>query len=274
MPITDDARHPVGYWMASDGQWYAPELHPGYVPSDPSVSTEIAPADGTPYDDLLSFQFTGSATTPSTPDQEVTRDFKPHDKHNHLRAVAVGVAVVVLIAAGVLYVAKRPPKHTVTTSVTPVQPCQSMVHLVEHPSAVHPVTNLYAPATGAATARAAIEDVEAATAKGGLLAACPYVTSQFVWDTVRTADSIGQVLGGKKIPAKFIAARDKSILHGPGPGVALAAKPTIKVIDLRCTADRCTAKVQSTTKSSYVSASSTVFYAVRKYGGKWYVSAV
>ena len=34
-----DVSQGPGWWLASDGKWYAPELHPNYVPARPSMPT-------------------------------------------------------------------------------------------------------------------------------------------------------------------------------------------------------------------------------------------
>ena len=47
-----DASQGPGWWQASDGKWYAPELHPDYTPPDepavPDATTPIAPMGGEP----------------------------------------------------------------------------------------------------------------------------------------------------------------------------------------------------------------------------------
>jgi hypothetical protein len=50
--VSDTAQGP-GWWKASDGKWYAPELHPNYVPSPPlppppAVATPPAPQSAAP----------------------------------------------------------------------------------------------------------------------------------------------------------------------------------------------------------------------------------
>lgn len=44
-----DASQGPGWWVASDGKWYAPELHPNYVPPPPpAVANPPAPQSATP----------------------------------------------------------------------------------------------------------------------------------------------------------------------------------------------------------------------------------
>lgn len=42
-PMSDTSQGP-GWWMASDGKWYAPELHPGYQAPQPPAAAPFAPA--------------------------------------------------------------------------------------------------------------------------------------------------------------------------------------------------------------------------------------
>jgi len=257
--------------MASDGNWYAPELHPDYVPPDPYASTP--PPDDT-SDDVFAFDraaFMQTSEVPAVAAQELSTDFGSQSKRSHFRGVAVLVVLAVVVAAIAIYNIHT-HKHSATSSHITVQSCQSMTQLVEHPPAHPPSVSFYAPATGATTPQAAIKDETVATAKGGLLAACPYVTSQFVWDSAYTIGATHQGQSGyKKATTKRIAAEEQVLLHGTRS--ASANKSVAKIKDLKCTATQCIVNVTSAAQSSDASLSFTTSYLIKKYNGKWYVSA-
>src|ERR1039458_9624682 len=70
----------------------------------------------------------------------------------------------------------------VHTAMPPVKPCKSsLTTILENPKS--PVTNyLFTPATGATTPQAAIRKVVGSENGRGLIAMCPYITSEEVFD--------------------------------------------------------------------------------------------
>jgi len=259
-----DAPPAPGYWMASDGNWYAPELHPDYVPPTPP------PADDARYAEFLLSRDKTPTLAEEIPPSDFTAstlDSPSYDKRNRLRIAAVGVLVLILIAAATLYITQSSKSTTTTTASMVVQPCQSMVSLVEHPPATPPTNYLYAPASGATTPQAAINDVESTSGSRGLLAACPYITSQFVWDTAHLAHTLDKKLLGKAA-TQAAAAEEKLLLHGDG------ASPVVKITKLHCTSTQCTATVQTTVIAADGSGSSSGPYIATKYNGEWYVNGL
>jgi len=242
-----DAPPTPGYWMASDGKWYSTELHPDYVSPPPSLAddasdTEVPPVDST----------------------ESIVDPQPHHKHNRTQIVAVGILVLILITAAAIYVIQVAKSPTTTASLV-VQPCRSIVSMVKHPPTTPPTNYLYAPASGATTPQAAINDVESTAGSRGLLAACPYITSRFVWGAAHLAHIDAKKFPGK-VATQAAAAEDEALLHGDG------TSPVVKITTLHCTSTQCTATVRATTISSYDSSASSDSYTVNRYKGKWYVS--
>lgn len=111
-----DSSQGDGWWIASDGKWYAPERHPDYQapPTPPEVAaTEtivIPPADAPIIQPAVAasptFTPPGAATEPYLPDQSSDPDFDlstPDEPASSKRGLLLGLgAVVLLVGLGFL----------------------------------------------------------------------------------------------------------------------------------------------------------------------------
>lgn len=249
--------------MASDGNWYAPELHPDYVqpPTPPTDAMNDAESlyaretvpDPDPGPSVLVIPASVSKTG-------------SHGGHKNRRFVVIGLAVLLLVVATVYITVLSPSKSSTSVDSIAVQPCQAVTHMLEHPPATQPAVSLYAPASGGATPQAVINDVIKVTNAGkGLLAECPYVTSQLVWSGVLLSETLGGTTSGSGNTAKI-----RQILYGDGKPTGLPF--TVKITDPHCSSNQCAVTVLETTRSPYGVVTVKAPYTLHRYNGRWYVS--
>jgi len=146
-----------------------------------------------------------------------------------------------------------------TAGRPPTRPCQSsLTAILTHPK--QQVGNyLFVPATGTRTPQAVIREVVGSEDNRGLMAMCPFITSEEVFDVAATAVLF---TGGATPPAMV-----RTLLKG-----AAVPAQSVTIKKLRCTASRCTAMVTSSSSSSGSNSKSTQDVQATRYGSKWFLS--
>ncbi len=115
--MSDTSQGP-GWWLASDGRWYAPELHPNYVaPPPPSERASSAP--------LTSFPGDWGGEDPPAPSYVGDGDDSPKSmRKRRLWPFVVGGAVLILVIGGAtvaILATSKTSLHQVQFSVTDYQ---------------------------------------------------------------------------------------------------------------------------------------------------------
>ncbi len=141
----------------------------------------------------------------------------------------------------------------------PVKPCKSsLTQVLQHPKA--PLTNyLFSPATGAKTPQDAMKKVVGSENERGLIAICPYITSEEVFDVVQTA----VLFTGGATPSVMVRTLENGV-GGPTEKVTIGK--------LHCTGSKCSATVTSSSTIPGSSGSSTETVQTTRYGSGWFVS--
>jgi hypothetical protein len=182
-------------------------------------------------------------------------------------ALVLVVMVGLLATAGSTGARASSPKHSASgttahgTPVAPpaVKPCKSsLTKLLKEPN-THVSNYLFAPATGATTPQAAIRRVVGSENGRGLIAMCPYITSEMVLDVVDTA----VLFTGGATPPEMV----RVLLDGAG-----VPAETVTINKLRCTKSECSATVTSSLSNSGSTSTSTEDVQATKYRSGWFVS--
>ena len=113
-----DVSQGPGWWIASDGKWYAPELHPAYRPPPPPPPPPSPPRATTPT----------AATTPpaavASPVRPVIKASKKRQIKHPKRVVGWSVAIIVvlfIVISGVTSGSPKPgPKPTPKPKPKPI----------------------------------------------------------------------------------------------------------------------------------------------------------
>src|SRR5947209_7011995 len=130
--MSDTQRGP-GWWIASDGKWYPPELHPNYRPPPPPAPTPPPPAP-TPPPTVVARPAEPTAVLPSErPETVEVLSAAPvvrarrtlwsdigglwHERRGFRIAVVGGAVIVLLTAVGLLAGGKKDQPTKLLTSV-------------------------------------------------------------------------------------------------------------------------------------------------------------
>ncbi len=182
-------------------------------------------------------------------------------------ALVLVVVVGLLGTAGSTGARASSPKHSesaTTAHSTPVaspavKPCKSSLTKLLKGQKTNVSNYLFAPATGATTPQAAIRKVVGSENGRGLIAMCPYITSEMVLDVLDTA----VLFTGGATPPEMV----RILLDGAG-----VPAETVTINELRCTASECSAKVTSSLSTSGSISKSTEDVQATKYRSGWFVS--
>jgi hypothetical protein len=103
----------VGWWVASDGNWYAPELHPNYVPPPPPPLPVAAPPP-MPSQQMASIQPEAMSTAPATPFAATNQfggqpapDTRLSSRKRTVVIIAALIALVALTAGATIVIARH-----------------------------------------------------------------------------------------------------------------------------------------------------------------------